>query len=285
MTLKAIGENRESMWDPKSVTEANGLLAQLKSAAFITAFQSCRYIFGYTKTLAVLLQGSEMNVITAYRCIEDVKKEVQDVRNDADMEFNPLFQLACSMAKSSDGEIAIPHCCGRQTFRNNVEGDTPEVYYRRSVFLPFIDSLLEQLSSRFRRLSSLATKALFLLPEHLCNISDLDATDILEFYAEDVPYPHIFKQELRLWKCHWSTEKEKPGTIELTLSNNSWNKHRFPNIYTILHVLLVTAVTSAGVERSKSVLRFVKNDYRSTMTEERMNALLMLFVHWDIALD
>ena len=43
---------------------------------------------------------------------------------------------------------------------------------------------------------------------------------------------------------------------------------------------------SATVERSNSsALRFVKNVYRSTMREERLNALLLLFIHKDIALD
>ena len=34
-----------------------------------------------------------------------------------------------------------------------------------------------------------------------------------------------------------------------------------------------------------SSLRFVKNVYQSTMREERLNALLLLFIHKDIALD
>ena len=41
----------------------------------------------------------------------------------------------------------------------------------------------------------------------------------------------------------------------------------------------------AYVERSNPSLRFVKNVYRSTMIEERLNALLLLFIHKDIALD
>ena len=34
-----------------------------------------------------------------------------------------------------------------------------------------------------------------------------------------------------------------------------------------------------------SSLRFVKNVYRSSMREERLNALLLLFIHKDIPLD
>ena len=39
------------------------------------------------------------------------------------------------------------------------------------------------------------------------------------------------------------------------------------------------------MERGNSALRFVKTVYRSTMGEDRMNALLLLFIHKDIPLD
>ena len=38
-------------------------------------------------------------------------------------------------------------------------------------------------------------------------------------------------------------------------------------------------------ERSFSVLKFIKNYLRSTMTDERLNGLALLFVHPDITLD
>jgi len=59
----------------------------------------------------------------------------------------------------------------------------------------------------------------------------------------------------------------------------------YPSVHTILRLLLITPVTSATVERSNSSLRFVKNVYHSTMGEERLNALLLLFIHQDIPLN
>ena len=48
---------------------------------------------------------------------------------------------------------------------------------------------------------------------------------------------------------------------------------------------MIAPVTSATMERSNSLLRFVKSGFRSTMREDRLNALLLLFIHKDIALD
>jgi len=41
----------------------------------------------------------------------------------------------------------------------------------------------------------------------------------------------------------------------------------------------VAPVTSATVERSNSSWRFVKSGFRSTMREDRLNTLLLLFIH------
>ena len=44
-------------------------------------------------------------------------------------------------------------------------------------------------------------------------------------------------------------------------------------------------VTSAGVERANSVMKLVKTVLRSTKVQDRLNRLLLMFVHKDIKLD
>ena len=69
--------------------------------------------------------------------------------------------------------------------------------------------------------------------------------------------------------------------METTLQHPLSKANMFPNIGLdiILNMLLLCPVTSAGVERANSSLRYIKNVYRSTMLEERLNALIVLFVH------
>ena len=57
------------------------------------------------------------------------------------------------------------------------------------------------------------------------------------------------------------------------------------NYLSIYVVVLLIPVTSAGVERANSALKFVKTVHRHTMSQDRFNALVLLFVHRDIALD
>ena len=60
-------------------------------------------------------------------------------------------------------------------------------------------------------------------------------------------------------------------------------KEIFLNVTRVLSILLRTAATSASEERENSALRHVK--IRSMMGEERLNALLLVYIRRDIFLD
>ena len=80
------------------------------------------------------------------------------------------------------------------------------------------------------------------------------------------------------------SDTEKPSTLVETMNNKIVCEPVFPNITKILFILLLSSVTSSGIERANSTLRFIKNNMRSTMGEDRFNALILLYVHKDIPL-
>ena len=276
-----------SRWDGKSVVEANGLLTQISKPNFIAAFKCSLFFFGFTKSLSSLLQGSSMDVVTAYESIEDVKKELSTIRTNADSEFSELFadmkKMATLAGQQDDELMRIPRRCGRQTLRNNIEADEPEQYWKRSVFLPYLDNLMEALDARFNQLSLQAIRGLCLIPANLGKLSDERKTDLKSYYSDDLPSLKSFEQELRLWKLSWIDVATKPDSLVSTLAE--MNPKRFPNISSIFRLMLLQPATSASVERANSALKRIKTDLRSTMKEDRLNALLLLHVHRDIKLD
>ena len=108
---------------------------------------------------------------------------------------------------------------------------------------------------------------------------------ILHYYHDDLPSPDSFHQELKLWQQMWRNADSTPSTLSDTLAYSRSCRIMYPNITTIIHILLLTSVTACSVERANSSLRFVKSCFRSTMNEDRFNALILLFVHKDIKLD
>ena len=181
-----------------------------------------------------------------------VIEQLDSIRLNQVTEFKAIFWKCELMANFSDASIAVPRTVQRQTMRPNVEHNSPEEYFRESIFLPFLDGLLQELHDRFQGKSKDCIKAIVLIPS---NLQDYDAEDvniIYSFYLEDMPHPTNFNQQIQLWKCYWSTEKTQVDAITSTLEHLLEKKisQMFPNITSILTILLTTALTSATVERA-----------------------------------
>lgn len=285
--LAFIEANEKNVWDPKTVTEGTGLNKQLRSSNFIVAFVICHYIFGFSKGLSRQLQGTSLDIITAYEMVDLITDELKKIRTDDVTEFSKLYEDCVKMAEDAEQPLSKPRVVGRQTLRSNVEAQNLEEYFRRSIFLPFLDHLISQLEDRFSGRSQDAIKALYLLPKNLGKLEDDTVKKILSCYESDLPSSVDFKQELALWRRFWSSRNELPSTVSDTLEKISADGVQllYPNITSIFGIVLTFSATSASVERTNSALRFIKTSYRSTMCEQRFNALVLLFVHSDIALD
>ena len=153
-------------------------------------------------------------------------------------------------------------------------------YYRRAIFLPFLDGLLQELCDRFGGLSAHAMQGLMLIPSNLEKLDTDCQNKLLDYYSRDLLSAGSVLQEIELWKRFWLNNPNKATTLVDTLT--ACPSNLYP---TILQIMMITPVTTATMERGNSSLRYVKNVYRNTMGEDRLNALLLLYVHKDIPLD
>ena len=151
--------------------------------------------------------------------------------------------------------------------------------------MPFLDHLIRAFSDRFTQLNEDAMRGFQLLPKNAAAITPEDAAKICERFNSDLPSAKTFMQEIRRWKIYWSDQPNAPSTLQATLASPLYSPKSYPNISTVLHVLSVTPVTSASTERANSALKFVKSDRRLTMGQDRLNSLLLLYIHQDIKLD
>ena len=282
-----IAYNRNHIWDGKNITEANELLSNITSPGFIAAFQVNLYIFGYTKPLSILLQGSTIDLCCAFKEINIVKLILLEIRNDSEQEFKRIYEKMVKMANKAGLEgMLVPRTCGRQNFRNNMDFTTPEEYWRRTVFVPFMDHLNKEFAERFSKLSENSLLGMKLIPSHVASISAHDEAGIIHHFKEDLPSPGLVAQELRRWKTLWSgISEDASNTLPEKINSSIFSLKSFPNIATILHVLSITPVTVATTERANSALKHIKTQKRSMMGQDRLNALLLLFIHKDISLN
>ena len=123
------------------------------------------------------------------------------------------------------------------------------------------------------------------MPINVSQLTEVEINKVYERFRNDLTTRDLFEQEATLWKTLWSKDANPPDTLQKTLQHPSSCRTMFPNVIKALHLFLLSSVSAASVERANSSLRFIKHRLRSTMGEDRFNALILLFQHRDIDLD
>lgn len=85
----------------------------------------------------------------------------------------------------------MPRTCSRQLLGGKQPADTPEGYYRRTVYIPFLDHLHKELHTRFDRISNTVLKGFHIIPEIMRrDISLGEGTNVPHWRAEFLEFVH-----------------------------------------------------------------------------------------------
>ncbi len=285
--FEAIVHSPPSAWNRETRSDAQFFLLAMSQFSFIVALISSQTVLGYTKGLSVKLQGRYVDVVRAYRDIESIKTTVKGARSRVDSFHSSMYQQVLTICQSVDVVETAPRQAIRQQHRQNIPASNVSEYYKRSVTIPILDQLINELDTRFdtRSLKNLI-EFVKLLPSEVVNATSQlvpgDFSNLLQLYGRDLPCTMSFDSELDLWQNKWtgnelSQELNSPANV-LKYTDYDY----FPNIHTLIVILVTLPVTSCECERSISMLKLIKTPLRSTMTQKRLNGLAMLQYHKDI---
>ena len=205
------------------------------------------------------MQSHLQDICNAYAEVITVKHVLLQIRSDIEVQHKKWFDYAVTLGENIDASApSIPRQCKRQIQRANIPADTPEIYYRRVISIPFRDELLAHLNLRFSDSHTKTVRAMEIVPSVIvvngtaASIKVL-TKDTLEVYKDDMPSPSYVELELDLWSCKWINYSELSnmpckGLVYATES-------MFPNIHHVLRVICTVPVTLWECERSISVLR------------------------------
>ena len=96
------------------------------------------------RSISVQLKNRANDQYIGYQMIRETADVLKHLRQHADVEFGQWF------AKSADvsGATRVSRIAAGQKHRNNVPHESTEEYYRRSVFILFIDHLIKEVDTR-----------------------------------------------------------------------------------------------------------------------------------------
>ena len=162
----------------------------------------------------------------------------------------------------------MPRRCARQVHRPNVGGSIEE-YYRRTIYVPYMDSLIQSLESRFGESNTPCFHIFALHPREMQQTERDEFKHIVSSVKEMYGIDNLVEEALA-W---YDVQKHKPlddslGMIELVKQTTL-----FRSVRNAILIALTLPATSCTVERSFSTLRRVKTWLRSTMSDTRQSGL------------
>ena len=179
----------------------------------------------------------------------------------------------------------MPRINAHQRNRENHPVDSAKEYYRRSMYFPYLDVCLEQLRERFTAHPATVYGLRSLLPAYVIDIGNLRAA--AEAYECFLPEgAKCFEAELMRWKAYWARQPSdcRPGNV-LNALKDARQLETYSITETLLQIFATLPVTTAAGERSFSALKLIKTYLRTSMQENRLNALALLYINNDIKLD
>jgi hypothetical protein len=189
----------------------------------------------------------------------------------------------------------MPRLARKQKHRCNHPAGSIEHYYRRSVYIPLLDTILTDLKTRFKPDALNAINLAFFLPKNIIKkrIAGTSETIIAEiscqyfsilsshYVTNKETLQEILNGETSIWRQRWVRQNEGDEHLPLYAIDAymACDGDIFPTIKVLLKILCTLPVSVASAERSFSTLRRLKNWMRSKMGEDRLSGLAMLATH------
>lgn len=291
MSLRVIGlglhqeelsaDFKSATWDRESKDTATSLVNGITEFDFLVGFLTVYQFLSHLGGVTVKLQSRSLDIIKAYQEIDDIKSLYASIRSRIDVEFHKVYQQAERMGSSVNVHPSKPRSCAHQTNRPNAPAESLEDWYRINVAIPFIDHVITELDSKFTRLAKTASQLLSLVPSVMCD-SNVNFSELIELYEDDLPSPELFDQEFSRWQHKFQTLDKKPSSCASAIKE--CDKDLFPNIFILLQIACTIPVTSCECERNASALRRLHTFMRTTMKEERLTDLALMHIHYERAI-
>ena len=156
----------------------------------------------------------------------------------------------------------------------------------RQIYYEALDLVIESINSRFNQPGYNIYRNVEDLVLNACRGCpyDTELSNVCDFYKDDISKMQL-QAQLPLLQALFAEEKNQS---ELSINDfiikslsqlSSAQRLAFSNVWVLMKILLVMPATNASSEHSFSGLRRIKTYLRTTMTQKRLNDLMVLNIH------
>lgn len=202
-----VALTKVSEWsESESATKAKMMICALVNYEFIITIYTLTHILSVTLPISKCLQAKEKDYINTSNYIQSVLDNLTNKRTNCDKYFKIIYKEASELIKEHD--INLPRICKRQTHRPNPPCNSPEEYYLRSLYIPLLDNVIEDIKERFIKKKNKTLLALMtLIPSYIKDLTTNKIELLIEVILTEFEYlniqKHNIRSELELWKSQW----------------------------------------------------------------------------------
>lgn len=281
--IVAIEEICKNCIVPSMRAKGVNLLHQLQSFEFVFGLYLMDPILKLILKVSSSLQSPKLDLLSAVNSIQALKHSLMSMRNDTF--FKEIFERVTT--KCNELEINIPEVKQNKMSKridNNTSNqfvyDSKYEELRCSVFNILLDNLIGSIEKRFKQdtlnlISSVGNLLKLELNDSSDILSKMFNVSISELEAEVKILKHMpdkpigtSSESIYVW-LDWLNDC---GRIEI-----------FNNMYQTLKMFVIIPVTSCTCERVFSKLSIVKSKLRTTMAQDRLESLMLLFTEQEFA--
>lgn len=278
--------------NPNRAVDAKGLLLQI-DFRFVLVLNICCTLLGLTKASSDFLQNPLADLSQSTELISALKMSLEQMRNDME-EWNKLWMKSRELAETasiSTSQKVVPRCRKMPDHlkdyfvlagTKNCEGDM-----RTGFFIPAIDIMLAELERRF----SVETSHIYNGVASLTPSSEkfLDEENLRQFGGlygvDDEDLMHEIYSFKRLLQRRKEKGVSRPSSLCECAQFLEPLQEAYFNLFRIAKIALILPVSTAGCERTFSVLKMVKTYARNSMLNDRLSDVAVLCIERDYAID
>ena len=278
---------------------AGGYLAQMEKFSTYLGLKMSHLIFGAGEQLSISLQGKDTTLQEATTAADLAVCHLERLRTDE--KFHSFYEDVVKCSKN----LTAPPCLPRyrrppqrldEAGLTSHEFSSPECYFKQQYF-EVLDLLVNELKRRFQQKRGMPVAATIekLLLDAVNGTYTMDGTALpeeLQLYKDDLDLSRLKYQlsmlpdvvQVRNRKLENNppiTEVTNVRTICSIMADISLCKEMLSEVVHLIKLFYTIPVTISTAERTFSALRRLKTYLRTTMSQERLNHAMSLYVHKD----
>lgn len=201
-----------------------------------------------------MLQGVDVDLLRVSKHIQKLIDLFQADRTNGENEFQTIMKRVEKNAEELGITLTMPRIVGKQTHRANQPYQTLEEYFRVSIFLPYLDSLIESLKSRFSNAHQESFQLFKLHPKAMKPLKKEEYEESMIKIGEKYSkFLDNFKDQSNVWYDLWkNTQMDDEELEKMHLIDILHHEHCFflPAVAKAIQIALCLPPTTCTIERS-----------------------------------